>query len=60
MKRKTYWGNSDWPSLLYHVNKIKGRVEYKGNNAVIVTKGREINQKNLKQEIEKEFERFTY
>ena len=42
--------------FIYHVNKIKGRVEYKGNNDVIVIDGREINQKNLKQEFEKEFE----
>ena len=57
MKRKTYRGNSDWPDLLHHVNKIKGRVVYKGDNAAIVIDGRELNQRNLKQEIEKEFEK---
>ena len=57
MKRKTYGGNSDWPDLLHHVNKIKGRVVYKEDKATIIIDGREINQRNLKREIEKEFEK---
>ena len=57
LKRKTYGGNSDWPDLLHHVNKIKGRVVYKEDKATIIINGREINQGNLKQEIEKEFEK---
>ena len=49
--------NSDWPDLLHHVNKIKGRVVYKEDKATIIIDGREINQRNLKREIEKEFEK---
>ena len=43
MKRKTYGGNSDWPDLLHHVNKIKAKVVYEEDNAAIVIDGREIN-----------------
>ena len=48
MKSKTFGGNSDWPDLLHHVNEIKGKVVYKGDNAAIVIDGREINQRNLR------------
>ena len=57
MKRKTYGSNSDWPDLLHRVNKIKGRLVNKEDMATIIIDGREINQRNLKQEIEKEFEK---
>ena len=57
VKYKTYGASSDWPDLLCQVNKLKGRVIFQETVAKVVVNGRDIHQKNLKQEVEQEIEK---
>ena len=42
VKNKTYGGNSDWPDLLFQVNKLKGCVIYEDNLAKVVVNGKNL------------------
>ena len=53
MKRETYRGDLGWPDGLQKINKTKRSLVYKGGYAIIVTEDRKINQRNLKQHVEK-------
>ncbi len=57
VKNKTYGGSSDWPDLLFQVNKLKGCVVYENSLAKVFVDGKELQQRNLKQEIEREMEK---
>ena len=57
VENKTCGGSSDWPDLLFQGNKLKGRVIFQGTLAKVVVNGREIHQKNVKQELEQEIEK---
>ena len=57
VKNKTYGGSSDWPDLLFQINKLKGRIIYQGTVAKVVVNGREMHQQNLKQELERKIEK---
>ena len=52
VKNKTYSGYSDWPDLLFKVNRLKGCVIYEENLAKVVVNGKKLSHENPKQEIE--------
>ena len=57
VKNKTCGGRSDWPDLLFQVNKLRGRVIFQGTVAKMVVNGREIHQRNMRQEFEQGIEK---